>query len=130
MITKKGISVLLVFLLLASNSGLALNVHFCAGQIASVKATLHSGELKSGCGMETSKSHGCCQDKVIKSGNKRDVVVSPVLLVLSVFVPPTIADLPYSSVLIDSGKTGTTAYYCDAHGPPLFRLYSQYIFYA
>jgi hypothetical protein len=126
---KKCTSLLLALLLLVSNIGLAVNVHYCGGQIAGISAAYNVPEAKSCCGMQMEKK-SCCDNKIIKVEKKSDVVVkifsfqidSPIILQngnMIVFVPKSKITQPQ-----------TTVYYCDAHAPPLYRLYSQYIFYA
>jgi len=132
MISRKGISFLLVFLLLASNSGLAFNVHFCGGELASVKAVFESGNdhSNSGCGMDETKSHGCCKDKVIKSDKKQDSIVKTVAFFTAVpFVQAEIQTAYFTHVAAFDHELNAS-YYCNANAPPLFKLYSQYIFYA
>lgn len=127
---KKCISFLLVFLLLASNAGLAFNVHYCGGEIASVKPVLLSAPVKSGCGMDEDKAEGCCKNKVIKSGKEHDSVVKTFSFSIDAPFLPEMVFCPVSTSPIVNVHRPIIAHCCDAHGPPLFKLYSQYIFYA
>ena len=45
MIFKKQLSILIAFLVLVSNSGLAFNVHFCEGKIASITSVFSKEEV-------------------------------------------------------------------------------------
>lgn len=133
MILKKHISFLLAFFLLVTNSGLAFNIHYCGNEIAavSIKTTfISTASEKSCCGINEAKSH-CCKDKVIHIEKKSDNVI------LKAF-----AFNAYSFVLIDQYKSivfspfqnfknhTAATYFCEAHAPPLFKQYHQYIFYA
>jgi hypothetical protein len=134
---KKCTSLLLALLILVSNVGLAVNVHYCGGQIAGISSVYavsdisnHQNEAEKSCCAVDSGKKSCCDNKVIKVEKKSDVVVkifsfqidSPIIIQNwnpIVFVPKSKIAQPQ-----------TAAYYCDAHAPPLYRLYSQYIFYA
>ena len=131
---KKHISLFLAFFLLVSNVGLAVNVHYCGKAISSIslKTALSSQNSEKGCCEKiTSKKDSCCKDKVFHFQQKTDN------LILKAFTFQ--ADTPYLiedwkpitfSSFSNLKKPQVTSYYCDAHGPPLFKLYSQYIFYA
>jgi len=54
---KKQICLFLAFFLLVSNSGLAFNVHFCKGKIASVSSVFSKEEV---CKMLIVKEKACC----------------------------------------------------------------------
>jgi len=78
---KKHVSFLLAIFLLISNTGFAIDVHYCGGEVASVKpiycknyeSTLATEE--SCCAPETSnlveKNESCCKDKVIHFEKKQ-----------------------------------------------------------
>ena len=131
MIFKKHISILLTALLLVSNLGLAFNVHYCDDEIASVTISTipASQEILDECCGIVEKESGCCNDKVIKSEIKSDQ-----LLVNSLFFDfvPVTSDWKTSFFLSNNffQQKDNFSYYCDAHAPPLYLLYSQYTFYA
>lgn len=131
---KKCTSLFLAFLLLVSNVGMAFNVHYCGGTIASVSFSSEKEILKSEkecCAKIVSKKDSCCKDKVFHFQKKSDnAIVKAFLFELN--VPFLIQEWqPVVFSLISNFKgTQTTTYYCDANAPPLFKLYSQYIFYA
>jgi len=129
---KKCTSLFLAFLLLVSNVGMAFNVHYCAGEIASVSLESQQQIKEKGCCEKiVSKKDSCCKDKVFHFQKKSDnAIVKAFLFELN--VPFLIQEWqPVVFSLISNFKgTQTTTYYCDANAPPLFKLYSQYIFYA
>lgn len=131
MVFKKHISLLLTILLLVSNLGLAFNVHYCGNEIESV--TLRSApstneEVDSCCGVVEKESQ-CCNDKVIKAEIKSDLIIVKSLMVDCIAV--TEYWKPQVFTFQNNYKQRDNAtYYCDAHAPPLYLLYRQYIFYA
>ena len=133
MIFKKHISILLTIFLLVSNLGLAFNVHYCDDKIASVtinRAPACEEVVDDCCGI-VEKSSKCCNDKIIKAEIKSDQILVKTLSFDAVFIlvnnywKPEFFTSNYNYKQRDS-----ITYYCDAHAPPLYLLYSQYTFYA
>lgn len=130
---KKHISLFSAFFLLVSNTGLAFNVHYCGDKIASVslKSNFSPPKTEENCCGIDEKENSCCKDEVVNFQKKSDnfiekgfsfqAVASFVFQEWNSFV--TTAFQQFSSDKI-------TTYFCDANAPPLFKLYSQYIFYA
>ncbi|HYD90102.1 MAG TPA: hypothetical protein VEA37_01275, partial [Flavobacterium sp.] len=95
---KKHISTLLTFLILASNMGLALNVHYCHGRVASVSFAYkleesckghHEEETKTKacCAADTGHKH-CCKNDLVKlqdDSNNDNILVKSLQLDLSAF---------------------------------------------
>jgi TATA-binding protein-associated factor Taf7 len=133
MIFKKHISILLTFFLLVSNLGLAFNVHYCDDKIASI--TLNSVPARAQvvdecCGVVENNS-GCCKDKVIKAEIKSDqIIVKTAYFETNFLVVDYYSKPEFSHLNCSLQKTDKLTYYCDAHAPPLYLLYSQYTFYA
>lgn len=133
MIFKKHISILLTVLLLASNLGLAINVHYCADEIASISLNVAPTSAKvvdECCGIVEEES-GCCNDKIIKAEIKSDQIIVKSLSFDADFILATSDWKPvvFISKSYFKQKDNIT-YYCDANAPPLYLLYSQYTFYA
>jgi len=133
MILKKQISILLTFLLLVSNLGLAFNVHYCADEIESITINLAPASAKvvdECCGI-VEEEPGCCKDKIIKAEIKSDQII-----VESLSFNPALLSFVYDwkpMVFISknhSKQKDNITYYCDANAPPLYLLFSQYTFYA
>jgi hypothetical protein len=138
---RKCISFVLALFLLVSNTGFAIDVHYCGGKIASLKPIYwknsnSTGEEEKGCcppkkSNLLSKKESCCKDKVVhfqkKSGkvSLNSITFQPDFVFLvgqwNPFIFSKVSDVENSSV---------ASYYCDANAPPLFKLYNQYIFYA
>ena len=123
----------MAFLMLASSTGFAFNVHYCGGSIAAVslKYAAPTIEKKLCCSEEaTTPSRKCCSDKVVKLKEKTDEVLSKIFSITldiqlsDIWNPSTRTSVEFPS------DTAVLPYYCDAHAPPLFKLYNQYIFYA
>ena len=130
---RKHISLLLTFFLLVSNLGLAFNVHYCDNEIASVTLSTASTSQRaeSSCCGEVEKDSKCCKNKIIKAEIKSDQIIVKSLSFDSDYVS-TFSD--WKPILFYSNFNFKTrdifTYYCDAHAPPLYLLYSQYTFYA
>jgi len=130
---RKHISILLAFFLLVSNLGLALNVHYCDNEIASVSLSTLSASQKAEedcCGV-VEKDSKCCDNKVIRAEVKSDRIIVNSLSFDASYVT---VDVDWNSPIFTSDfqfKTREkTAYCCEANGPPLYLLYSQYTFYS
>ena len=123
---KKTTSVLLVFLMLFSNIGFAITVHYCGGSIASV--SIKTSAEKKCCRMGEKKT-GCCSDKVIHLEKKSDKAVVKTFLI-QCFPVLILKIKPEISSQVSNFKSHVVfKYFCDSHAPPLFKQYSQYIFY-
>jgi hypothetical protein len=138
---KKHISFLLALFLLVSNTGFAIDVHYCGGKIASVKPsfwkTLESQNTveESCCPPKASsileEKGSCCKDKVVSFQKKFENLTvnsisfqSDFSFLFEDWKPIVCSEFQN----FESNKI--TSYYCDANAPPLFKLYHQYIFYA
>ena len=138
---KKHISFLLAFFLLVSNVGFAVDVHYCGGEIASVKPVFwrtveYQNTVEESCCPPQASSiveenGGCCKDKVFHIQEKSENVIlismsfqTDFNFLLEEWKPIVFAEFP------KFGNSSVTSYYCDANAPPLFKLYHQYIFYA
>lgn len=129
---KKHISIFLAFFLLVSNTGFSFNVHFCGDKIASVslKSNFKKPNSHKTCCGAVEKKSSCCNDKVFNfHKNIEQVIVKSFSSeIASVFLISNEKPIIFSA--LPSFKTNAVlSYYCDAHAPPLFKLYQQYIFY-
>jgi len=145
---KKGIALLVAFLMLVSNTGFAMTVHYCGGKISSISSGTRSVEScempeleaeKACCAKkaETDKPtieighKKCCTDKTV---NLKGKAIDTILKMASVdyttpFLMPE--QKPVFFGLLESVTVNKIpSYDCDAHAPPLFKLYHQFIFYA
>lgn len=138
---KKCTSFFLAVLLLVSNFGLAFNVHYCEGKIASISSVYTIEEpcdapektaTDKNCCAEKSKDHKqCCEDKIVDLEDKSpDTIIKTFSFQIN--VPFLVQDwkLPVFNEIVASKQIEKVVYYCDANAPPLFKLYNQYIFYA
>jgi hypothetical protein len=138
MIFKKHASFLMAFYLLISSCGLAFNVHYCGDTIASVSSVFNTEEPcemqvhpedKACCSISSENHKGCCSDETIQA-DLDDVVTKQLHFELD-----CVLILPHLefTFLIISGEVINNQmldYYCEANAPPLYLLYSQYVFYA
>ena len=134
-------SLFLAILLLVCNTGFALTVHFCGGNIASISSTVDNSEVcasaaqptdENCCATKIAVDHkGCCSNNVIDlQDNTDDVVVKAFSFQ---FDAPFTFEL-YKPLVFSTPEFVQNdierLYYCGTNSPPLFKLYSQYIFYA
>ena len=138
---KKRISFLLAIFLLISNTGFAIDVHYCGGKLASMKPfywknlEVDASAPERCCALESpsilKKNQSCCKDKVIHFEKKQENVTIKSISFQSdfIFLIQECDDLIFNAIsnLVDSR---VILYYCNANAPPLFKLYHQYIFYA
>jgi len=138
---RKSTSLILAFFLLVSNMGMAFSVHFCSGAISSISVNYKVDEscampkkapaTKKCCAEKAKESKKCCSDKKVELKKKSEQVVVKTFS-FNGEIPFVIND--WNPILFENQpivvKQSTIEYCCDANAPPLFKLYSQYIFYA
>lgn len=135
---KKCTSFLMAMYLLVSSSGLAFNVHYCGGEVASVSTifkvdesceTEAEQEEISCCAKPSDDHSGCCSDEVIQA-DFDEVIIKQIsfdfdyVSILPVFTTP----LFYTNEAVKTKQL--LEYYCDSNAPPLYQLFSQFVFYA
>jgi hypothetical protein len=138
---KRHISILLTTLILFSNIGLALNVHYCHGRVSSVSvayrvkdacAKVKKLPVKTCCAAAAKKLKPCCKNSVLKLQDKTDSIVIKALQLnlASFYVAEGYKPLHFFKPALAVVKKDTPSFYCESHAPPLFKLYCRYIFYA
>ncbi|MDP2158891.1 MAG: hypothetical protein Q8K02_00275 [Flavobacterium sp.] len=135
---KKSMSLFLAIHLLVATSGLAFNVHYCGGEIASISSVFNLEEpcemdsqqdQKSCCSSSFSDHEGCCSNETVQA-EFDEMVVSHInfdftfTALFSDFQVPTFVEF------VGSKYSNELHYYCDSNAPPLYKLYSQLVFYA
>jgi len=129
---RKHICLFLAFFLLVSNMGFAVNVHYCGNEISGISLKPEFSPSKTGkdcCGMTIKKSD-CCKSKVVHFQKKSENTVAKIFAFEMQHAIPTPSWNPIVfSPTANFKSDRSTSYYCDANAPPLFKLYSQYIFY-
>ena len=139
--SKKFASVFLAVLLLMSNIGLALNVHYCGDKIASVSSAFSSVESPKKtdntkkdccCTKEDNDNPSCCKNKVVdlKKDTKDMIVKTFSFQIDAPFILIKTSELTFAKAEKAVLNSIVTEYYCSPNAPPLFKLYQQYIFYA
>ena len=134
---KKHISLLLAMFLLVSNMGMAINVHYCGGEIASIAPAylqlpaVDQNSEEDCCAPISELKESCCKDKVVQFQKKSDnfVVKTFFFNIATAILVPEWSPVIYAATA--NFKINSAAYYfCNANSPPFFKLYHQYIFYA
>lgn len=129
---KKCTGLFLAFLLLVSNIGFAIDVHYCGGNIASISlSTKVSASPEKKCCGAKEKKNSCCKDKLVHFEKKSDNATLKIFFFQLAF-PAVIQQYnPITFLAVPNFKNNQVIAYCsDANAPPLFKLYHQYIFYA
>ncbi|NGY36143.1 hypothetical protein FQU23_001295 [Flavobacterium sp. XN-5] len=134
---KKHISLLLAIFLLVSNMGMAVNVHYCGGEIASIapvylkSSSVEQTKEKGCCSSVSESKESCCMDKVVQLQKKSDnfVVKTFFFNIATAVLTPEWSPIIYAGTSNFKIKSADY-YFCDANAPPFFKLYHQYIFYA
>ena len=138
---RKSIALLTAVLMLVSNAGFAMTVHYCGGKISSITSGFSTQETceipevlpeNACCAKKMESNHKkCCTDKTVQFKGKTSDIIAKAFS--SEMVVPFI--IPVHHPLVFASATAPEiekipSYYCDAHAPPLFKLYHQYVFYA
>ncbi len=132
---KKHFSLILAFLLLVSNSGLAVNIHFCEGKIAAISSVFSKEEVcempvkeEIACCAKPDLQHKkCCSDKEVNLKNKIEkMVIKTISFDLHWAYFPNEWKPVIFNALLPIISTSTIVYYCDANAPPLYKLYCQF----
>lgn len=127
---KKHIALFLAFFMLVSNIGFAMNVHYCGNKIAGVSLNIAAPSVEKSCCGVAKKDSSCCQNKVILLQKKTDQAVSKSFVFeFHDLVFPSQWTPVFSVVVVPAAQNNTTAYCFNPNAPPLYKLYSQYIFY-
>lgn len=126
-----AVSILMPFMLLFANMGIAFHIHYCSGEIASFDAVIYGmhRHADSRC-CDGDEKHSCCSDDMIETADQLSdwakaytfIWVAP--MGSEILLPrPTHEDLAHMPQLLRPRA---------AIPPdrPLFQLYSQYILYA
>jgi hypothetical protein len=121
--------------------GIALNVHYCEGQISEVSFAYkvqepcndhHAEEAKTCCAAVEDSHKSCCKNDLVKLKDKADNVIIVKSLQLDLVNFCMINE--WKSILFYGKapivKSESPAFYCETNAPPLFKLYCQYTLYA
>lgn len=138
---RKCIGTCLALLVLVSNTGLAFNIHFCKGAIASISSAYNTDEAcvkivetapKKCCASKVQDTHeDCCKNKLINLDEKSDdgIVKS---FKFEIAAPYYFKGSSLVAHFHDAPANTSVRPVMPAerHSPPLFKLYSQFLLYA
>ena len=129
---KKCTSWFLILLILVSNVGMAINVHYCGDSIASVSVSNEYAKIQTKKCCAVAKEDGsCCKSKQIKVEKKAfNAILKAFFFQVAVLDFTDYSNLFSFQELCVSRTKQFLSYYVEANAPPLFKLYCQYIFYA
>lgn len=132
---RKTIAFFLAFFILMPNLGLALNVHYCHDEIASISIKNELVELFNpidiSCCSSSENCGKCCSNEVVELEKNKEIFVQD-FSVFKVFpvVLTNVLPLNFNLNFIGKVKKQVIENHCEANAPPLYKLYCQYIFYA
>ncbi|MCL9807965.1 HYC_CC_PP family protein [Flavobacterium luminosum] len=138
---KVQINIILAVLILVSNVGLAFNVHYCGDKIAGISfdykisdpCDQKKNEEEKSCCAKKKKESSCCKNNKIeieKTTSENVLIKSFQLDLTSYILVHEYQSLSFPLLKEVVKKNENPSFYCDTHAPPLYKLYSQYIFYA
>jgi hypothetical protein len=109
-------------------------MHYCGGKVASFSvqtiAPLTTVK-KSCCAKKVIEKDTCCNNKTVHFEKKTDHATLKAFSFepIELYLIPEFKKLTTVQQLTFVSTT-TETYYCDAHAPPLFKLFHQFLFYA
>ncbi|MDB5199043.1 MAG: hypothetical protein JWO92_1006 [Chitinophagaceae bacterium] len=112
---KKLLVAILAIVYLAVSSGVAMNIHYCMGKLASVDL-MHNNDKCGKCGMKTSTKGGCCKDefKIVKLNDSHKLISNDI----NIFSPVAIID--NSKSIFDSAlQNAQITSDFNNHSPPI-----------
>lgn len=117
--------------------GLTLTVHFCGGMLAGVSAITQvevnddAPATEACCVAKAKTNKDCCNDAIIDlSEVKDDSLFSSVdLSEQFIAVIPELSSIVFKTIVFEN-KVALPNYTFQSNAPPLYKLYSTYIFYA
>lgn len=130
---EKYISLLIAFVILVSNTDLAINLHYCMDKVASVSIKpffAPESEIDTCCDVQD-EPPTCCKDRLVKLQKKSPEYFQndPAFHFEALAQISTPIDLKETNWIVPK-LSNSLNYYCDTNPPPLFKLYSQLLFYA
>lgn len=132
---RKQISFYLALIIFVANLGLHFSVHYCKDTIASISFQFTTDEpcleKVASCCAKVASHDSCCSNKIVKVEKQTDdILVKTFQLVLLPVV--LYSESKPNSIGFESGISASNrvGYYCHSHGPPLYKLNCQFVFYA
>ena len=105
---KKIIVTILALAYIITSTGVALQMHYCMGELAGWGMGTNKSEICSNCGMKESdeKENGCCKDKHILIKNTADQksaeTASFIIQIFSIALPVNFIEIQSSDFLSDN----------------------------
>nr|WP_297306519.1 hypothetical protein [uncultured Flavobacterium sp.] len=140
---QKYISFLLAVILMFSNVGLAINIHYCKDAIAEVAfdflsesklTSLQEEKSEICCGKKktTENDEPCCKDEVVKQKvDENQIATNSVQFQVNNFLAPVIYQLVIPETFeLQIPKNTFVQFYCESNAPPLYKLYRKLVYYA
>lgn len=141
MFFRKSISVMLASMLLFLNMGLGVIAHYCKGELAEISG-LYSvaedscemqadlSEKKSCCADETVIPESCCKNEVISFEDNQPKVTE--FISFELFSPAVLTAYTwqgFQTETVSIQEKNKPEYAFESNAPPLYKLYTQFVFY-
>lgn len=138
---KKQTSIFLALFILVVNSSASLVLHFCHDEFSYISLVYQENSIidstvdDSCCSPQIAEEDqqedsGCCSNQEIKVEKKVDYTIfNPFDFKFQAVIFEVVLPI-FNSKEVISTHPQKVDFYCDANAPPLYKLYSQYIFYA
>lgn len=131
---KKSISILIAFIVLNSNLGLAFNLHYCHEQLASISLLVNQinsdNANEDSCCVVIIEEDSCCSETTLEVSKKVDNLVLDVQKYQFFSVLPNATALHFPTYIATSQKQTYSSFSFEANAPPCYKLYCQYLLYA
>lgn len=117
--------------------GLTLTVHFCGGMLAGVSAITQvevnnsTPDPEACCVVKTETNKDCCNDAIIDLSEVKEDSLFSTFDISAQFVAiiPELTSIVFKTIKFEN-KIALPNYTFQSNAPPLYKLYSTYIFYA
>lgn len=141
MFFRKSISVLLASMLLFLNMGLGVIAHYCKGELAEISSfysvaedscemQADLSEKKSCYAKETLIPDSCCENEVISFEENQPKITE--FVSFDLFSPAVLTSYAWQGFQIEAvsiQEKNKPEYAFESNAPPLYKLYTQYVFY-
>jgi hypothetical protein len=122
---KRFVTTILLVTYFLVSSGFAVNLHYCMNKFHSWELGASDEDSCNKCGMNTSKSNGCCRDEVKVVKLEQDSVKA-FAIAYQVALPAIISPIPSYFLLPVQGQTISNDH--RINGPPIQSKQDTYLY--
>lgn len=135
---KKYLLFLMSFLIVVSSLGMAFNVHFCKGSIASISSEFYpskacemavEAETKSCCKKKI-KTKKCCSDKKVSFKSKTEKITYKTSFAIDSYLVLNEINYVFETPFVSIQNNKKDYYSFESNAPPRYKLFCKLTFYA